>query len=44
MSRWKQEVLAGDRPDVDRTLVGVFNDFAQLQALDPKAAAGCAMS
>jgi uncharacterized membrane protein len=37
MSKWKQEVLHGDRPDVDRWLVGRFNDFGQLQALDPAA-------
>jgi uncharacterized membrane protein len=37
MSKWKQEVLYGDRPDVDRSLVGRFNDFGELQALDPEA-------
>jgi Alpha/beta-hydrolase family len=37
MSRWKQEVLHGDRPDVDRSLVGRFNDFGELEALDPEA-------
>jgi uncharacterized membrane protein len=37
MSRWKAEVLHGDRPDVDRSLVGRFNDFGQVEALDPAA-------
>jgi uncharacterized membrane protein len=37
MSRWKQEVLGGDRPDVDRFLVGRFNDFGELEALEPAA-------
>jgi uncharacterized membrane protein len=37
MSKWKQQVLNDHRPDVDPTLVGVFNDFGQLQALEPKA-------
>jgi uncharacterized membrane protein len=37
MSKWKAEVLHDDRPDVDRSLVGVFNDFGQLEALDPEA-------
>jgi uncharacterized membrane protein len=37
MSKWKQEVLGADRPDVDRALVGRFNDFGQLQALGPEA-------
>ena len=30
-------MLKGDRPDVDRSLIGRFNDFAQLEALDPEA-------
>jgi uncharacterized membrane protein len=37
MSKWKQEVLGGDRPDVDRSLLGSFNDFGQLQALGREA-------
>jgi hypothetical protein len=37
MSKRRQEVLGGDRPDVDRSLVGRFNDFGELEALDPKA-------
>jgi uncharacterized membrane protein len=37
MSKWKTEVLNSDRPDVDRSLVGRFNDFGELQALDPEA-------
>jgi uncharacterized membrane protein len=37
MSKWKQEVLGGERPDVDRSLVGRFNDFGELEALEPEA-------
>jgi len=33
MSKWKEETLKSDRPDVDRSLVGRFNDFGQLEAL-----------
>ncbi len=34
MSKWEQEALGSDRPDVDRSLLRRFNDFGQLQALD----------
>ena len=37
MSKWKQEALGGDRPDIDRSLLGCFNDFGQLQALGREA-------
>ena len=37
MSKWEQESLGGDRPDVDRSLLRRFNDFGQLQALDRQA-------
>jgi uncharacterized membrane protein len=37
MSKWKQQVLDDDRPDVDRGMVGRFNDFGELEALDPEA-------
>jgi uncharacterized membrane protein len=37
MSKWEQEVLGSGRPDVDRSLLGRFNDFGQLQALDREA-------
>jgi Alpha/beta-hydrolase family len=37
MSKWKEKVLKDNRPDVDRSLVGRFNDFGELQALDPEA-------
>jgi uncharacterized membrane protein len=37
MSKWKAEVLGGPRPDVDPTLVGRFNDFGEVEALDPVA-------
>ncbi len=34
MSKWEQESLGSDRPDVDRSLLRRFNDFGQLQAMD----------
>jgi uncharacterized membrane protein len=37
MSKWKEQVLKSDRPDVDRSLLGRFNDFGQLEALDADA-------
>jgi uncharacterized membrane protein len=37
MSKWKEEVLKSDRPDVDRSLVGRFNDFGEVEALAPEA-------
>ncbi len=37
MSKWKEEVLKSDRLDVDRSLIGRFNDFGQVEALDPEA-------
>jgi len=37
MSKWEQESLGSDRPDVDRSLLRRFNDFGQLQALDRQA-------
>ncbi|HXY70989.1 MAG TPA: alpha/beta-hydrolase family protein [Actinomycetota bacterium] len=36
MSKWKEETLKSDRPDVDRALIGRFNDFGQLEALGPE--------
>lgn len=41
-SAWKDQVLDGgyeddDAADVDARLVGVFNDFGQVEALDPEA-------
>jgi uncharacterized membrane protein len=39
MSKWKEEVLKSERADVDRTLIGHFNDFGQLEALGPDARA-----
>ncbi len=33
-SKWKERVLFDDRPDVDRDLVGVFNDIGEWEALD----------
>jgi len=37
MSKWKEQVLKSERPDVDRALVGRFNDFGELEALEPEA-------
>jgi uncharacterized membrane protein len=37
MSKWKEQVLKSDRPDVDRTLIGRFNDIEQLERLAPEA-------
>jgi uncharacterized membrane protein len=37
MSKWKQQVIYDDRPDVDRGQIGRFNDFGELEALDPEA-------
>jgi uncharacterized membrane protein len=34
-SKWKERVLYDDRPDVDRDVVGVFNDIGEWRALDP---------
>jgi len=33
-SKWKERVLFDSRPDVDRSLVGRFNDIGEWQALD----------
>jgi uncharacterized membrane protein len=37
VSAWKEEVLHGEGPGVDHSLVGAFNDFGQVQALDARA-------
>jgi uncharacterized membrane protein len=37
MSKWKQQVLKSDRYDVDPSLLGRFNDFGELEALDAEA-------
>jgi uncharacterized membrane protein len=34
-SKWKEQVLRDSRPDVDRALVGVFNDIGEWEALPP---------
>ncbi len=36
-SKWKEQVLRDDRPDVDASLVGVFNDMDEWHALDDEA-------
>ena len=33
-SEWKEQVLYDDRPDVDRSLIGTFNDIGEWEALD----------
>lgn len=38
-SKWKQQVLRDARSDVDRSLIGVFNDFEQLEMLPEDARA-----
>lgn len=35
-SGWKDEVLGPPRPDTDKSLIGVFNDFGQVEALEPE--------
>jgi uncharacterized membrane protein len=35
-SKWKEQVLRDPRPDVDRSLVGVFNDLGEWEALTPE--------
>lgn len=35
-TKWKDQVLGPPRDDVDRSLVGVFNDFGQVEALSPE--------
>ena len=41
--KWKDQVLGPPRPDVDKSLVGVFNDFGQVEAMDPEARARSAL-
>jgi uncharacterized membrane protein len=36
-SKWKERVLYDDRPDVDRSLLGVFDHVEELESLDPAA-------
>lgn len=38
-SKWKTEVLHGGAPDVDRSLVGVFDHFGQVEGMNPEARA-----
>ena len=38
-SKWKERVLYDDRDDVDRSLIGVFNDIGEWEALDEAARA-----
>jgi uncharacterized membrane protein len=35
-SKWKEQVLRDERPDVDRSLLGVFNDIGEWEALPPE--------
>jgi uncharacterized membrane protein len=36
-SKWKERVLFDDRPDVDRSLIGVFDHIEELESLDAAA-------
>lgn len=36
-SKWKDQVLGDDRSDVDRSLIGVFDNFGEVEALDKSA-------
>jgi uncharacterized membrane protein len=36
-SKWKDQVLGGGRPDVDSSLIGVFNDLGEWEALPAEA-------
>ena len=38
-SKWKDQVTGDDRPDVDRSLLGVFNDIGEWEALSSDARA-----
>jgi uncharacterized membrane protein len=38
-SRWRQEIIGPDRPDVDKALVAVVNDYEQFCDLAPEARA-----
>ena len=35
-SKWKEQVLFDDRPDVDPSLIGVFNDIGEWRSLEPE--------
>jgi hypothetical protein len=35
-SKWRQQVVGAPRPDVDRDLVAVVNDFGQIEAMEPR--------
>ncbi|MGD9891194.1 MAG: alpha/beta-hydrolase family protein [Dehalococcoidia bacterium] len=39
LSKWKVEVFGPPRPDVEPTLVATFDNFGQLEAMDPEARA-----
>lgn len=39
-SKWKEQVLGGQRPDVDESLIGVFNDIGEWEALPPEVRSG----
>jgi uncharacterized membrane protein len=39
LSKWKIEVFGPPRPDVDRTLIANFDNFGQLEAMEPEARA-----
>jgi uncharacterized membrane protein len=39
LSKWKAQVFGPDRPDVQKELIGEFDNFEQLEALSPEARA-----
>jgi uncharacterized membrane protein len=39
LSKWKSQVMGGERPDVDKALLVDVDNFEQIEAMDPKARA-----
>jgi uncharacterized membrane protein len=37
LSKWKVQVMRGDRPDVEPNLIGEFNSFEDVEAMSPEA-------
>ena len=37
LSKWKVQVMRGDRPDVEPDLIGAFNSFEDVEAMTPEA-------
>jgi uncharacterized membrane protein len=40
LSKWKAQIFGKERPDVDKSLIGEFDNYEQLEALPPEARAG----